>query len=62
MTLMYPYDQSIPIEKVLGQEKERKDAVNLVSFNVKDKNSVSASNVAWLIYNGYGPRIENETY
>ena len=57
MTLMDPYDQSIPIEKVLGQEKKWMDAVKLASVAVKDKDPVSTSNVAWLIYNGYVPRI-----
>ena len=59
MTLMDPYDQSIPIEKVLGQEKKWRDAVNTAIVNIKDKDPVSASNVAWLIYNGYVPRIRD---
>ena len=56
------YDQSIPIEKILGQEKKWMDVVNLVSVNVKDRDPVSARNVAWLIYNGYVPRIGDHIY
>ena len=62
MTPMDPYDQSIPIEKILGQEKKWIDALNLVSVNVKDRDPVSASIVAWLFYNGYVPRIGNHIY
>ena len=62
MTLMDPYDQSIPIEKILGQEKKWIYALNLVSVNVQDRAPVSASNVAWLIYNGHVPKIGNHTY
>ena len=51
ITLMDPYDQSIPIEKVLGQEKKWMDAVKLARVNVNDRDHMSASNVAWLIYN-----------
>ena len=59
---MDPHDQSIPIEKVSGQEKKWMDAVKLASVAVKDKDPVSASNVAWLIYNGYVPRIRDDSY
>ena len=59
---MDPYDPSIQIEKILGQEKKWKDAVNLVSVNVIDKDPVSASSVVWLIYNGYVPRMHNHKY
>ena len=59
---MDPYDKSIPIEKVLGQEKKWTDAVKLASVTVKDKDPVSASNAAWLIYNGYVPRIRDHSY
>ena len=52
---MDPYYQRIPIEKVLGQEKKWTDAVKLASVNVKDRDPLSASNVAWLIYNGCVP-------
>ena len=62
ITPMDPYDQSIPIEKILGQDKKWKDTVKLVSFNVNDKDPVSASSVVWLIYNGYVPRMDNHTY
>ena len=61
-TPMDPHDQSIPIEKVSGQEKKWMDAVKLASVTVKDKDPVSASNVAWLIYNGYVPRIRDDSY
>ena len=54
-TQMDPYNQSIPIEKVLAQEKKWTDAVKLASVNVKDRDPLSASNVAWLIYNGCVP-------
>ena len=50
---MNPYDQIIPIEQVLGQEKKWMDAVKLARVTIKDKDPVSASNVAWLIHNGY---------
>ena len=55
MTPMDPYYQRIPIEKVLGQEEKWMDAVKSASVNVKDRDPVSASNVAWLIYNGCVP-------
>ena len=60
MTPMDPYDQSIPIEKVLGQESKWMDACKLASVNGKDRDPVSASNVAWLIYNGHVPKGECE--
>ena len=59
---MDPYDQSIPIEKVLEQEEKWTDAVKLASVAVKVKDPVSASNVAWLIFNGYVPRIRYHSY
>ena len=59
---MDPYNQNIPIEKVLGEEKKWMDAVKLSSVNVKDRDPESASNAAWLIFNGYVPRIENHVY
>ena len=62
MTLMNPLDQSIPIEKILGQEKKWKDAISLVSVHVRDKDPVSASSVVWMIYNGYIPRKDAYSY
>ena len=62
MKRMDPYDQCILIEKVFGQENKWTDAVKLASVNAKDKDPVSASNVAWLIYYGYVPRIGDHTY
>ena len=52
---MDPYDQSIPTEQVLGQEKKWVDTVKLASVAIMDKDPVSASDVAWLIHNGYIP-------
>ena len=60
--LMDPYDQSISIEQVLGQEKKWVDAVKLASVAIKDKDPVSASDVVWLIHNGYLPRITDHKY
>ena len=55
---MDPYDTRISIDKVLTQEKKWIDSVNTASVNVKDKDPVSASCIAWLISNGYYvPRI-----
>ena len=48
---MDSYNQSIPIERVLGQEEKWTDPVKLASIAVKNKDPVTASNVAWLIYN-----------
>ena len=48
-TPMDPCDQSIPIEKVLGQEKKWTEAVKLATVAIKDRDPVSASSVAWLI-------------
>ena len=59
---MDPYDTKILIEKVLTQEKKWIDAVNTASVNVKDKDPVSASCVAWVIPNGYVPRTNNHGY
>ena len=59
-TPMDSYDQSIPIEQVL--EKKWMDAVKLASVAIKDKDPVSASDVAWLIHNGYIPRIRDHNY
>ena len=50
---MDPYDTIAPIEQVLGQEKKWMDAVKLASVTVKDKDPVSATDVAWLIHNGW---------
>jgi hypothetical protein len=47
-TPMNPLDQSIPIEKILGQEKKWKDAISLGSIHVRDKDPVSASRVVWM--------------
>ena len=54
---MDPYDTKISIDKVLTQEKKWIDAVNTASVNVKDRDPVSASCIAWMISNGYVPRI-----
>ena len=43
---MDPHDQSILIEEVSGQEKKWMDAVKLASDAIKDKDPVSASDVA----------------
>ena len=53
--LMDLYVQSIRIEQVLGQEKKWTDAVKLATVAIKDRDQVSASSVAWLIYNGCVP-------
>ena len=59
---MDPLDQSILIEKILGQEKKWKDAISLVSVHVLDKESLSASSVLWMIYNGYIPNKDDNSY
>ena len=59
---MDPLDQSIPIEKILGQEKKWKEALSLVSVHVRDKDPVSASSVVWMIYNGYIPKKDDYSY
>ena len=62
---MDPYDQSIPIEQFLGQvrqEKKRMDSVKLASVAIEDTDPMSASNVAWLIHNGYIPRISDHAH
>ena len=56
---MGPYDTKISIDKVLLQEKKWLDAINTASVTVKDKDPVSASCVAWVISNGYVPRISD---
>ena len=61
-TQMDPYDQSIPIEKVLGQEKKWTDAVKLATVVIQDRDPVSASSIVWLIYNGYVPMIRDHSY
>ena len=47
------------MDKILTQEKKLIDAVNTASVNVRDKDPVSASCVAWVISNGYVPRISD---
>ena len=49
---MDPYDTKISIDKILTQEKKWVDAVNTASVNVRDKDPVSASCIAWVISNG----------
>ena len=56
---MDPYDTRISIDKVLLQDKKWLDAINTASVTVKDKDPVSASCVAWVISNGYVPRISD---
>ena len=58
-TLMDPYDTKISIEKVLTQEKKWIDTVNTASVNVKDRDPLSESCIAWMISNGYVPRIRD---
>ena len=59
---MDPYDTRISIDKVLLQEKKWLDAINTASVTVKDKDPVSASCVAWVISNGYVPRMNDHEY
>ena len=61
-TTIDPYDTKISIDKVLIQEKKWLDAINTASVTVKDKDPVSASCVAWVISNGYVPRISDHGY
>ena len=56
---MDQYDTRISIDKVLLQEKKWLDAINTASVTVKDKDPVSARIVAWVISNGYVPRISD---
>ena len=53
------YYTRISIDKVLIQEKRWLDAINTASVTVTDKDPVSASCVAWVISNGYVPRISD---
>ena len=59
---MDPYNTGISIDKVLIQEKKWIDAINTASVTVKDNDPVSASCVAWVISNGYVPRINDHGY
>ena len=59
---MDPYDTKISIDKVLTQEKIWIDALGTASVNVKDKDPVSASCIAWMIPNGCVPRIGDHQY
>ena len=45
-----------------GSMKKWLDAINTASVTVKDKDPVSASCVAWVISNGYVPRISDNGY
>ena len=56
-TPMDPYDTRISIDKLLTQEKKWIDVINIASVTVKDIDHVSASCIAWVISNGYVPRI-----
>ena len=67
---MDPLDQRIPIEQVLGpnlgQEKKwldrHLDVVKILSVTLKDRNPVFATNVVWLIHNGYIPPMSDHQY
>ena len=56
---MDPFDQRIPIEQVLGQEKKWLDVVKIASVPQKDRNHLFATNVVWLIHNGYIPSMSD---
>ena len=59
---MDPFDQRIPIEQVLGQEKKWLDVMRVASVAPKDKDPVFATSVVWLIHNGYIPRMSDRQY
>ena len=59
---MDPLDQRIPVEQVLGREKTWMDVVKIARVTQKDRNPVFATNVVWLIHNGYIPRMSDHQY
>ena len=56
---MDPLDQRNTIEQLLEQEKKCLDVVRIASVTPKDKDPVFATSVAWLIHNGYIPRMSD---